>query len=131
MLTLSPPLNLSPRWLGAHPAYTLAKYGMSLLALGWADELAEDGVASNTLWPRTFIATAAVANLLGGDDSLSRSRRPEIVADAAHVVLTSTGRSITGQSLIDEEVLAGAGITDLSGYSDGAEGDLVPDVFLD
>ncbi|GAB2938696.1 NAD(P)-dependent oxidoreductase [Rhodococcus aerolatus] len=131
VLTLSPPLNLDPKWLGAHPGYTLAKYGMSLLGLGWATELAGDGVASNLLWPRTIIATAAVQNLLGGDDSMARSRTPEIVADAAHVVLTSTGRSITGQALLDDEVLAGVGVTDLSGYSDGSQDQLVPDIFLD
>lgn len=131
VLTLSPPLNLDPRWLGAHPGYTLAKYGMSLLGLGWATELAGDGIASNLLWPRTIIATAAVQNLLGGDDSMARSRSPEIVADAAHVVLTSTGRAITGQALLDDEVLASVGVTDLSGYSEGTDDQLVPDIFLD
>lgn len=131
VLTMSPPLNLDPKWLGAHPAYTLAKYGMSLLTLGWATELAGDAIAANTLWPRTIIATAAVQNLLGGDDAMARSRTPAIVADAAHVVLSSTGRSITGQSLIDDEVLATIGVTDLSGYSEGTDDQLVPDVFLD
>lgn len=131
VLTLSPPLNLDSRWLGAHPGYTLAKYGMSLLGLGWATELAGDGIASNLLWPRTIIATAAVQNLLGGDDSMARSRSPEIVADAAHVVLTSTGRAITGQALLDDEVLASVGVTDLSGYSEGTDDQLVPDIFLD
>lgn len=131
VLTMSPPLNLDPKWLGAHPAYTLAKYGMSLLTLGWATELAGDAIAANTLWPRTIIATAAVQNLLGGDDAMARSRTPAIVADAAHVVLSSTGRSITGRSLIDDEVLAGVGLTDLSGYSEGTDDQLVPDVFLD
>lgn len=131
VLTLSPPLNLDPKWLGAHPGYTLAKYGMTLLTLGWATELAADGIAANTLWPRTIIATAAVQNLLGGDDAMARSRSPEIVADAAHVVLSSTDRSVTGQCLLDDEVLAGAGVTDLSGYSEGTPDQLVPDIFLD
>ncbi len=131
VLTLSPPLNLAPRWLGAHPGYTLAKYGMTLLTLGWATELADDGIAANTLWPRTIIATAAVQNLLGGDDAMARSRTPEIVADAAHVVLCTTDRATTGESLLDDEVLAGAGITDLSGYSEGTDDQLVPDIFLD
>jgi citronellol/citronellal dehydrogenase len=131
VLTLSPPLNLDPKWLGAHPAYTLAKYGMTLLTLGWATELAGDGIAANCLWPRTIIATAAVQNLLGGADSMARSRTPEIVADAAHVVLTSTGRSITGQTLLDDELLATIGVTDLSGYSEGTDDQLVPDIFLD
>lgn len=131
ILTLSPPLNLDPKWLGAHPAYTLSKYGMSLLTLGWATEFADQGIAANTLWPRTIIATAAVQNLLGGDDSMARSRTPEIVADAAHVVLTTTGCATTGQALIDDEVLATIGVMDLSGYSDGDESQLVPDIFLD
>ncbi|MGZ4541982.1 MAG: SDR family oxidoreductase [Mycobacteriaceae bacterium] len=131
ILTLSPPLNLDPKWLGAHPAYTLSKYGMSLLTLGWATEFADQGIAANTLWPRTIIATAAVQNLLGGEDSMARSRTPEIVADAAHVVLTTTGCATTGQTLIDDEVLATIGVMDLSGYSDGDESQLVPDIFLD
>ena len=131
ILTLSPPLNLDPKWLGAHPAYTLSKYGMSLLTLGWATELAGQGIASNVLWPRTIIATAAVQNLLGGEDSMARSRSPEIVADAAHVVLTTTDCATTGQALIDDEVLATVGVTDLSGYSEGAADQLVPDIFLD
>jgi len=131
ILTLSPPLNLDPKWLGAHPAYTLSKYGMSLLTLGWATELAEQDIASNTLWPRTIIATAAVQNLLGGDDAVARSRTPEIVADATHVVLTTTGCALTGRALIDDEVLATIGVADLSGYSDGAPDQLVPDIFLD
>lgn len=131
ILTLSPPLNLSPRWLGAHPGYTLAKYGMTLLTLGWATELAPDCVAANCLWPRTIIATAAVQNLLGGADSMSRSRTPDIVADAAHVVLTSRDRSITGQTLLDDDLLATVGVTDLSRYSEGTGEQLVPDIFLD
>ncbi|POC76465.1 short chain dehydrogenase, partial [Vibrio vulnificus] len=98
----SPPLNLSQKWLAAHPAYTRAKYGMTLNALGFAAEFADRGIASNALWPRTGIATAAVANLLGGDEMIRRARKPEIMADAAHVVLTSRG--LTGQTLIDDEV---------------------------
>ena len=88
ILTLSPPISLEPRWLGPHIGYTLAKYGMSLLALGFAAELREHGVASNALWPRTLIATAAVRNLLGGDAAMAVSRRPELYADAAHAVIT-------------------------------------------
>jgi NAD(P)-dependent dehydrogenase (short-subunit alcohol dehydrogenase family) len=92
----------------------LAKYGMTLAALGFAAELASDGIASNTLWPRTIIATAAVRNLLGGDEAMARSRTPEIMADAAHAILIRPPTEQTGQQLIDDEVLANAGIIDLS-----------------
>ncbi|HET9721384.1 MAG TPA: NAD(P)-dependent oxidoreductase [Solirubrobacteraceae bacterium] len=131
ILTLSPPLNLSDRWLGSCVGYMLAKYGMTLAARGFAAELASDGIASNTLWPRTIIATAAVQNLLGGEEAMARSRRPEIMGDAAHAVLSRPPRECTGRELIDDEVLAEVGITDLSpyGYGDGA--DLQPDIFLD
>ena len=88
VLTMSPPISLQPRWLGPHVAYTIAKYGMSLCTLGFAEELRGDGIAANALWPRTLVATAAVQNLLGGDEAMARSRRPEIVADAAHAILT-------------------------------------------
>ncbi|WP_343238329.1 NAD(P)-dependent oxidoreductase [Streptomyces sp. SID13031] len=129
ILTLSPPLNLDPRWAGAHLAYTMAKYGMSLTTLGLAEELRADGISVNSLWTRTLIATAAVQNLLGGPEAISRSRSPEIVADAAYVVLT--GRR-TGEFLIDDEVLAGAGVTDFSQYRLAAsEEDLAQDIFLD
>lgn len=117
ILTLSPPINLDPKWLGAHPAYTLAKYGMTLCALGFAAELAEQGIASNALWPRTTIATAAVKNLLGGDKMIRRSRKPEIMADAAHLVLTSGSRKLTGQAIIDEELLRANGVTDFAAYA--------------
>jgi citronellol/citronellal dehydrogenase len=129
ILTLSPPLNLDPRWAGEHLAYTMAKYGMSLTTLGLAEELKADGISVNSLWPRTLIATAAVQNLLGGETATARSRTPEIVADAAYVVLT--GRR-TGEFLIDDEVLASVGVTDLSPYRLGAsEDDLAPDIFLE
>ncbi len=133
ILTLSPPISLEPRWLGPHLGYTLAKYGMSLCALGWAAELAGDGVASNALWPRTLIATAAVQNLLGGDAAMARSRRPEIMADAAYAILKRPAREATGNCYIDDEVLAEEGITDLSEYGYGAagDGDLQLDIFLD
>jgi citronellol/citronellal dehydrogenase len=109
----------------------LAKYGMTLAALGFAAELASDGIASNALWPRTIIATAAVQNLLGGDQAMARSRRPEIMGDAAHLILTRPPRERTGMELIDDEVLAEAGITDLSPYQYGDGSDLQPDIFLD
>ena len=129
ILSLSPPLNLSPKWLGAHPAYTLAKYGMSLLTLGWAAEYAEHGVAANCLWPETLIATAAVQNLLGGDDAMAVSRTPEIVADAAVEILGRPSRECTGNTFLDVDVLREAGITDLSKY--GGTGDVQYDIFID
>ncbi len=129
ILTLSPPLNMNPKWLGAHPGYTLAKYGMSLLALCWAEEFHEVGVASNCLWPETMIATAAVQNLLGGDEAIKKSRTPEIMADAAIEVLVQPSRQVTGKTLIDADVLRGAGITDLTPY--GGTGELEYDLFVD
>ena len=129
ILSLSPPVNLSPKWLGAHPAYTLAKYGMSLLTLGWASEYAEQGVAANCLWPETLIATAAVQNLLGGNDAMAVSRTPEIVADAAVEILARPSRECTGNTFIDVDVLREAGITDLSKY--GGTGALEYDIFVD
>ncbi|MCQ9163104.1 MULTISPECIES: NAD(P)-dependent oxidoreductase [unclassified Arthrobacter] len=131
ILTLSPPLNLDPKWLGSHPAYTLSKYGMTLCALSFAAEFAEAGVASNALWPRTTIATAAVANILGGPDMERRSRRPEIVADAAHAILTTPSRELTGQVIIDEDLLRSRGTTDFSPYAVEASAELMPDFYLD
>ncbi|GGE97563.1 SDR family oxidoreductase [Mycetocola zhadangensis] len=131
ILSLSPPINLDPKWLGAHTGYTLAKYGMSMATLGFAAEFARDGIAANTLWPRTTIKTAAVGNILGGEALLARSRTPEIYADAAYEVLTKPSREYTGQSLIVEDVLLAAGVTDFSQYSPGVdEKDLFPDIFL-
>jgi citronellol/citronellal dehydrogenase len=131
VLTLSPPLSLDPRWYGPHLAYTLAKFGMSMCTLGMAAEHAEAGIAFNSLWPRTIIATAAVRNILGGEAAMARSRRPEIVADAAHHILTRPARSTTGNFFIDDEVLADAGVTDLSGYAYVQDADLLPDLFLE
>jgi len=129
ILSLSPPLNLSPQWLGAHPAYTLAKYGMSMLTLGWAAEYADQGVAANCLWPETLIATAAVQNLLGGDEAIGKARTPEIVADAAVEILGRPSRECTGNTFIDVDVLREAGVTDLSAY--GGTGELEYDIFID
>ena len=128
VLTLSPPINLAPHWLGRYPAYTLSKYGMTLLTLGWAAEFAEDGIAANCLWPQTTIATAAVVNLLGGAEAASRSRSPQIMADAAVTVL-GLPASRTGETLIDVDVLAEAGITDLTPYGGGENPEL--DLFVD
>ena len=133
ILSLSPPLNLDPKWLGAHTGYTLAKYGMTMATLGLAAEFAADGIAANTLWPRTTIATAAVQNLLGGDRLMAASRTPQIYADAAYEVIIRPAREFTGNTLIVEDVLAEAGITDLSGYAavPGTPDDrLFPDIFL-
>ncbi|MCX6502575.1 MAG: NAD(P)-dependent oxidoreductase [Microbacterium sp.] len=134
ILSLSPPLNLSPKWLGAHTGYTLAKYGMSMVTLGIAAEFAAQGIAANTLWPRTTIATAAVQFSLGGERMMKASRTPDIYADAAYEVITRPAREVTGQSLIVEDVLEAAGITDFSGYAavPGTPDDqLFPDIFLD
>ena len=134
ILSLSPPLNLSTKWLGAHTGYTLAKYGMTMATLGIAAEFAGDGIAANTLWPRTTIATAAVQNLLGGDQVMALSRTPEIYADAVYAVVTQTAGVYTGQTLIVEDVLEEAGITDFSRYAavPGTPDDrLFPDIFLD
>jgi len=134
ILSLSPPISLTPRWLGAHTGYTLAKYGMSMVTLGLAAEFAEEGIAANTLWPRTTIATAAVRNLLGGDRVMAASRTPEIYADAAYKVLVSPARELTGRSLLVEDVLAESGVTDLSAYAavpGTPDSALFPDIFLD
>ncbi len=133
VLTLSPPLDLRPQWAGAYLAYTMAKYGMSLVTLGLAEELRPAGIAANSLWPRTTIATAAVANLLGGQAALARTRTPAIMADAAHAVLTRDSRTCTGNFFVDDEVLAAEGVTDLERYrSDpAATGPLDADLFLD
>lgn len=131
VLTLSPPLSLDPKWYGAHLAYTLAKFGMSMCTVGMAREHADSGIAFNSLWPRTIIATAAVQNLLGGDAAMARSRKPQIVADAAHHILTRPARETTGNFFIDDEVLAAAGVTDLRPYAYVADADLQVDLFLD
>src|SRR5205085_4748523 len=104
ILNISPPLNLEPRWFSGHVAYTMSKYGMSLCVLGMAEEFRKQGVAVNALWPRTAIATAAVLNLLGGEQALNRSRAPEIMADAAYAILTRPSRECTGNFFIDDEV---------------------------
>jgi citronellol/citronellal dehydrogenase len=131
ILTLSPPISLEPRWLGGHVGYTLAKYGMSLCALGFAEELREAGIASNALWPRTIIATAAVQNLLGGDAAMARSRKPELYADAAHAIVIRPSRECTGNTYLCEDVLVEEGVTDFSEYDyvDGAEPQV--DLFVD
>ena len=130
ILTLSPPLSDNPLWFG-HSGYTLSKYGMTLITRGAAVELADDGVAANCLWPRTIIATAAVQNLLGGDEAMARARTPAILADAAHAILSRPPGERTGQTLIDDEVLAEVGVTDLSGYVEADDADLQLDLFVE
>jgi citronellol/citronellal dehydrogenase len=128
VLTISPPLNMNPRWLGAHPVYTLSKYGMSLLSLGWAAEFAQAGIAFNCLWPRTYIATSAVANIPGGENLMASSRSPEIMGDAAVEILVRPSREATAGCYIDEEVLVSAGGYDLSRYGGGSQP--IPDLFI-
>ncbi|OBA64812.1 short chain dehydrogenase [Mycobacterium sp. 1100029.7] len=129
VLTISPPVNMNPRWLGAHPAYTLSKYGMTLLSLGWAAEFADTGIGVNCLWPQTYIATAAVANMADGDKLAESSRSPEIMADAAVEIVTRPSRDATGNCYIDADVLHSAGVIDLSRYGGGDQP--IPDLFLD
>ncbi|THJ67816.1 NAD(P)-dependent oxidoreductase [Arthrobacter echini] len=131
ILTLSPPLNLEPKWAGLHLAYTMAKYGMSLTTLGLAEELKDEGIAVNSLWPATLIDTAAIRAMPGGSSLVQAARSPRIVADAAHAILVRPARSCSGTFFTDEQVLREEGITDLTGYSLGAPEDrLVPDIFL-
>jgi citronellol/citronellal dehydrogenase len=132
VITLSPPLNMDPRWFKGHVGYTIAKYGMSMCTIGMAEEFRDDGIAFNALWPRTIIATAAVQNLLGGDEAMARSRRPELVADAAHAIATRPSRECTGNLFLAEDVLAEEGITDMAAYSYGTEAaEPIPDLFVD
>ena len=119
VLTLAPPLNLNPHWLGAHPSYTLSKYGMTLLSLGWAAEYDGTGIAFSCLWPQTYIATSAVSNLADGDDLVKASRRPDIMADAAVEIFDKPAAEANGQCYIDADVLTAAGMTDLSRYGGG------------
>ncbi len=131
VLNLSPPLNMDARWFAPHVAYTMAKYGMSMCVLGMAREFAAEGIAVNALWPRTAIATAAIEFAVGSEAMLKFCRKPEIVADAAYVVLNGRSRDRTGQFLIDDEVLAAAGVTDFDGYQVDPGAPLALDFFLD
>ncbi len=130
ILTLSPPINLDPKWAGGQLGYTIAKYGMSLCTLGLAEELRDREIAANSLWPRTLIATAAVLNLLGGEQAMNQSRTPEIVSDAAYAILTRPAAECTGNFFIDDEVLAEEGVNDLDRYRAGT-GEPALDLFLD
>ncbi|HEX9034499.1 MAG TPA: NAD(P)-dependent oxidoreductase [Streptosporangiaceae bacterium] len=132
ILTLSPPVSLDPRWLGAHAPYTVSKYAMTMLTLGVAAQVHPRPLAANCLWPRTTIATAAIQNLIGGDAAMAVSRKPEIMADAAHAILARPAAEATGQCFVDEDVLRNAGIGDFSAYryENAAEADLQLDLFL-
>jgi citronellol/citronellal dehydrogenase len=131
ILTLSPPLNLKSEWFAPHLAYSLSKYGMSLCTLGLAAEYRAAGIACNSLWPRTTVATAAVEFALGGRDMMQRSRKPEVMADAAHVILCRSAREHTGQFFIDDAVLYEAGVRDFEPYSVEPGGVLFADLFVD
>lgn len=131
ILTLSPPISLDPKWFTKHTAYTIAKYGMSLVTLGLSEELREFGIAANSLWPRTAIDTAAVRNVVGAG-LVSHSRTPAIMADAAYEILIKPSREFTGQFLIDDDVLEDAGVTDFSVYlNGGAEEELALDFWVE
>lgn len=129
ILNMAPPLTMVPRWFAPHLAYSISKFGMSFCTLGMAEEFKKEGVAVNSLWPRTAIATAALRHL-GGEEIFRRCRKVEIVADAAHLILTRRSRECSGNFFIDEEVLASAGVTDLRRYAVEPDADLIPDFFL-
>jgi len=131
ILTLSPPINLNPKWFGGHVAYTMTKYCMSMMAIGWAAELKQYRIASNALWPRTTIDTAAVRNLLGGEALAKMSRIPDILADATYYIVNKPSADCTGNCFIDEEVLLKEGISDLSHYSVVPGANLYKDLFVD
>ena len=130
ILTISPPLDMNVRWFAPHVAYTMAKFNMSIVALGLSGELKADGIAANTLWPRTTIATAAVRNLLGGDALVRRSRTPDIMGDAAHVILTQDARTFTGRFCIDDTLLYEQGVRDFEKYRVDPSLELAPDFFV-
>jgi citronellol/citronellal dehydrogenase len=129
ILMLSPPLSMQPKWFAPHTAYTMAKYGMSMCVLGMSEEFRSDGIAVNALWPRTLIATAALAMIPGVDPG--QGRKPEIVADAAHAILTRDSSTCTGNFFIDDEVLAREGVSDMTPYAVDPNKSLLPDLFLD
>lgn len=130
ILNLSPPLDLNPVWFENHTAYTMSKFGMSMVAMGIAAEMKPYGIAANALWPRTTIATAAVQNLLGGDALIKQSRWPSIVADAAEIILSQNPKETTGRFFIDETLLRDHGVSDFSGYAVDPTTDLAPDLFI-
>jgi citronellol/citronellal dehydrogenase len=130
ILMLSPPLDMKEKWFAPHTAYSMAKFGMSLVVLGLAGELREQGIAVNALWPRTVIATAAVQNLLGGDAMIQKARKPEIIADAAYAIFSTPSRELTGRFLIDDSFLAERGVTDFERYRVDPSQQLAQDFFV-
>jgi len=130
ILMLSPPLDMNVKWFAPHVAYSMAKFNMSIIALGLSGELKGDGIAVNALWPRTTIATAAIKNLLGGDALMRQSRRPDIMADAAHLVLTQDAKTFSGRFLIDDTLLWEHGVKDFEKYRVDNSVDLAPDFFV-
>lgn len=130
ILMISPPLDMKEKWFAPHTAYSMAKFGMSLVVLGLAGELRDKGIAVNALWPRTLIATAAVQNLLGGAEMVRKGRKPAIVADAAYAIFNSSARDLTGRFLIDDNVLAAHGVHDFDHYRVDPTQDLAPDFFV-
>jgi citronellol/citronellal dehydrogenase len=130
ILTLSPPINLINKWMAPHVAYTMSKFNMSMMAMAWAGEFKKDNIASNALWPKTTIDTAAVRNLLGGEALAKMSRTVDILADAAYFILSKQNLVYTGNTFIDEDVLAKEGITDLSNYSVVPGATLFQDLFV-
>jgi len=129
-LCLSPPLNLKPQWFSQHLAYTMSKYGMSECVLGMSEEFREDGIAVNALWPKTTIATAAIYNILGGEELANHSRTPQMVADAAYFIFTQNSRQCSGNFFIDEEVLKSFGVKDFKKYAINPNQELQPDFFI-
>ena len=130
IITLSPPIGLNPTWLAPYVAYTISKFNMSMMTLGWAAEFKEQGIAANSLWPVTTIATAAVKNLLGGEMLINRSRKPEILADCVAWIVQQSSKECTGNLFLDEEVLKQAGITDLDHYAVTPGGQLQKDLYV-
>jgi citronellol/citronellal dehydrogenase len=130
ILTLSPPINMDPRWIAPYIGYTISKYSMSMMSLAWAEEFRKEGVAANSLWPVTTIATAAVKNLLGGDMLMARSRKPQILADSAYYILSQPARECSGNLYLDEDVLKAAGIIDLEQYAVTPGGPLQSDLYI-
>lgn len=130
ILTLSPPLQLNPDWFGAHLAYTMSKFGMSMTVLGQANQLKKNGIAANALWPQTTIATAAIKHFMGNDEMYQSSRFPSIMADAAYAILSKDSKTCTGQFFIDEDVLRAEGVEDFEKYAVNKEKKLMPDLFV-
>lgn len=130
ILVLSPPLSLHKQWFANFSPYTISKFGMSMLVMGLSEELKKDRIAVNALWPRTTIATAAVQNILGGEELMKKSRTPEIVADAAFEIFSRNSTAFTGHHCIDEDILKEAGITDFTAYAVDPSQELMTDLFL-